>query len=194
MHAYERVALGATLLALAWTASPALAGPVRGEVAGDTLAPFAVPAAIAAEHDEIRDALASVAREPSRLGEVASTLAIVMEDHLDREEAYALPPLALLSALARGEAYEEMRDILPITDALAVEIPALVDQHRIITKAARELRATAQAEDRPEIERLAQQIMRHVQVEEQINYPAALLVGAIVESRFGRVIWYPDAR
>ena len=160
----------------------------------DTLAPFRVPVVLAEEHQEIHEVLSGAMREPGRVGEAARTLAAVMEPHFKKEEAYSLPPLALLPMLARGETYQEMREILPVTDRLTAELPFMLEEHRMIEVAARELLAVAQAEGRFDVERLAEQILRHARTEEQIMYPAAILVGTLVEFRLGRTVWYPDSR
>jgi hypothetical protein len=174
-------------LALATVASARAAVP-------DTLAPFTTPAVLSDEHWEIHETLAGAAREPGRLGMAARTLAVAMEAHFDKEEEYAMPPLALLPMLARGETYQEMREILPVTDRLAYELPVMLEEHKVIGAAARELLEVARAEGRFDVARLAEQVLRHAQTEEQILYPAAILVGKLVEFRLGRAAWYPDSR
>lgn len=170
------------------------AGATTRAAVPDTLAPFTVPAVLADEHWEIHETLAGAAREPGRLGQAARTLAIAMEAHFDKEEEYAMPPLALLPMLARGETYQEMREILPVTDRLAYELPVMLEEHKVIGAAARELLEVARAEGRFDVQRLADQVLRHAQTEEQIMYPAAILVGKLVEFRLGRAAWYPDSR
>jgi negative regulator of sigma E activity len=191
MKAHEMVVLVVALLAP--VASPRLA---EAENAGsrDTLAPFSVPSALAWEHDQIYQTLVRITREPGRLGEAATVVAVALEYHFDKEEAYALPPLALLPMLARGEVSTEMREILPITDGLAVVMPELVAEHRRIAAAVEDLQAAARSEGRFDIEELGDQILRHAQTEERIMYPAAILVGEMVELRLGRAAWDPDSR
>jgi hypothetical protein len=191
MKAHEKMALMAALLAL--MAGPRPAG---AEDAGsrDSLPPFSVPSALAWEHDQIYQTLVRVTREPGQLGEAAMVVAEALEHHFDKEEVYALPPLVLLPVLARGDVYPEMRAILPITDELEFKMPELVAEHRKIAAAVEALRVAARSEGRYDIEELGDQILRHAQTDERILYPAAILVGRMVELRLGRAAWDLDAR
>ena len=183
------------LLALLVAAPPAGASPAgEGAAPGDSLPPYAAPTTLAAEHYEIYDELHAATLETGRLGDAARSLSDLLAPPFVKEEEYALPPLALLPALARGESYEEMREILAVTDRLAVELPAMLEEHKAIAAAAEELHVVAVAASRPELEHLAELVLRHAQNEEGVSYPAALLVGRIVEFRLGRTAWYPDPR
>jgi len=191
-HSMAAMALFALLVA---GPRPAGASPVGGGATPvDTLAPYSAPTTLEAEHYEIFDELHVATLESGRVGEAARSLAELLGPHFVKEQEYALPPLALLPALARGESYEEMREILAVTDRLALELPAMLEEHKAIAVAAEELRAAGMAASRPELEHLAELVLRHAQNEEDVSYPAALLVGRIVEFRLGRTAWYPDSR
>ncbi len=175
-------------------AGPAAALTTPGRAAGDTLSPFSAPVSLMSDHQEIHERLAGLALEPGAVGVAALALKELMEPHVVKEETYAFPPLALLPSLARGESYQEMRDVLRLTDQLAAELPAMMAEHRAITVAAEDLLVAARDEGRFDAVQLAHQVLRHVEVEEGITYPAALLVGTLVEFRLGRTAWYPDSR
>jgi len=194
MYAHSMVATALLALLVAGP-RPAGASPAGvGAVPFDSLPPYSAPTTLAAEHYEIFDELHDATLESGRVGDAARSLAGLLGPHFVKEQEYALPPLALLPALARGESYEEMREILDLTDRLAVELPALLEEHEAIAAAAEELRAAATDGGRPELEHLTELVLRHAQNEESVTYPAALLVGRIVEFRLGRTAWYPDPR
>jgi hypothetical protein len=151
--------------------------------APDTLPGFVVPASLGNEHDRILSGLGSAARETGRIGEAARTLRAALEPHMDKEEAYVLPPLALLPSLAQGETWPQMWEILPVTDRLRELLPGMIEEHRAIAAAADDLAAVARAERRSDIVELANEIRAHALTEEQITYPAAILVGEVVETR-----------
>ena len=145
--------------------------------------PFEIPASMRAEHEEIHAALERATHAPGRVGEAARALAKVLHPHFVREEQIALPPLALLAPLARGEFTEAMRDVLPMTDALRAELPRMLEEHVAIRAATERLGEAARAERNTAVSRLAEQLAVHATSEEEMFYPAAVLVGDIVRGR-----------
>ena len=107
----------------------------------------------------------------------------MLHPHFVREEQIALPPLALLAPLARGEFTEAMRDVLPMTDALRAELPRMLEEHVAIRAATERLGEAARAERNTAVSRLAEQLAVHATSEEEMFYPAAVLVGDIVRGR-----------
>ena len=141
-----------------------------------------MPSSIEAEHAAIHEALVQAVGMAGRVGEAARFLAQVQHEHFTREEEIALPPLALLAPLARGEFDPAMASVLAMTDALRAELPRMLAQHKAIAAATRKLKAAAQAEGNESAERLADRILVHYRGEEEILYPAALLVGELVRA------------
>ncbi len=145
-----------------------------------------IPEPLRIEHQELHEALAAATRAPGRTGQAAREVARILHPHFVREEEIALPPLGLLQELARGTALPEMIDVVALTDALAQELPRMLEEHAAIRAALEQLEGVARAEDRPDEARLARQIMLHAQTEEQVTYPAAILVGECVTRRLRR--------
>lgn len=138
---------------------------------------FDIPASIRAEHAALHAQLERATKEPGAIGKAAGEVAGLLHPHFVREEEFALPPLALLPDLARGELRPEMAAVLPMTRRLQAELPAMLAEHRRIEQALGQLRDAALAAQRPEHVRFAQALMLHAQTEEQVLYPAAILVG-----------------
>ena len=147
---------------------------------------FLIPESMRAEHREVHESLVVATQVPGKVGEAAREVARVLDPHFKREEEIALPPLGLLPQLSRGEVTEEMAGVLPLTDALRVELPRMLQEHQQIHKALSRLAEVAKAENQPEYERLAEAIMHHASGEEQVSYPTALLVGDHVRLKLGR--------
>jgi hypothetical protein len=136
-----------------------------------------IPASLKAEHDQLHAELAKATGETGALGEAARDVARLLHPHFVKEEQYALPPLGLLSRLAWGTVTPDMRSILAVTLRLKAELPAMLVEHKQIVAALQRFRARAHEAGRAEYERFADALMLHAQNEEQVLYPAAILVG-----------------
>jgi hypothetical protein len=144
---------------------------------------FTIPESMHVEHAEIHAALVEATKEPGRVGEAARDLAETLHPHFVREEEIALPPLALLRPLSLGESSPAMREVLPMTDALRDELPRMLREHEAIATKARVLEQTAREEKNVKVEELAKELQRHARSEEELFYPAAILVGEVVKAR-----------
>jgi hypothetical protein len=144
-----------------------------------------IPESMRVEHAEIHDALVRATKAPGGVGAAARELAATLHPHFVREEEIALPPLGLLAPLARGEMTPGMRDVLPLTDALRQELPRMLEEHAAIRAATRRLGEVARAEGNVEVVHLAESLARHAQAEEELFYPAAVLIGDLVRARSG---------
>jgi hypothetical protein len=142
-----------------------------------------IPESMRIEHAEIHEALIRATKAPGRVGETARELASILHPHFIREEEIALPPLGLLVPLALGEATPEMRDVLPMTDALRTELPRMLEEHQTIRAATMRLREVALAEQNEETVQLADKLALHAKSEEELFYPASVLVGDLVRAR-----------
>jgi hypothetical protein len=139
-----------------------------------------IPRPLRVEHEELHARLVSATKEPGAVGEAAREVARLLHPHFVREEEFALPPLGLLAQLARDGANAQMTEVLPMTRRLKAELPQMLAEHRQIVGALGKLSAAAREAGRPEHERFAEALVLHAQTEEQVLYPAALLVGELV--------------
>lgn len=150
-----------------------------------TVRTIAIPESIRTEHSAIHDALVEATGAPGRVGEAARALAQVLHPHFVREEEIALPPLGLLARLAKGDrlAGAEAEEALAMTDALRRELPRMLEEHGQIRTAVSALREAARAERAAKQEELAAGLALHAQTEEEVLYPAAVLVGDLIRAR-----------
>jgi hemerythrin-like domain-containing protein len=82
-----------------------------------------------------------------------------------------------------------MHEVLSTTDKLGAELQTMLDEHQAIREALAVLIAAATEEKKPEIAEFARRLIHHTMTEEQVMYPAALLVGEYLRLRLGS----PDA-
>ncbi|HEX6913476.1 MAG TPA: hemerythrin domain-containing protein [Longimicrobium sp.] len=164
--------------------SAALALPATAQEHGQP-GRFPIPESMRAEHAGIHAALQEATRAAGPVGEAARRLARVLHPHFEREEQIALPPLALLRPLSQGEFQPWMRGVLPMTDSLRDELPRMLREHVEIGAAARRLEQVARQAGDAQVEALARELQLHARAEEELFYPAAVMVGDIVRARAG---------
>lgn len=136
-----------------------------------------VPESLKLEHEELHAELARATKAGGKTGEAAKAVAGVLHNHFLKEEEFALPPIGLLATLARGEVDEEMRGVLIMTERLKAELPEMLREHQAVVAALEQLTAAAEKEKLPEHARFAEKLMLHAKTEEEVLYPAAVLVG-----------------
>ena len=138
---------------------------------------FDIPSSLRGEHRQLHDFLAAAGKELGELGESARLVARLLEPHMHKEESFALPPLALLPRLAKGELSREMSEVFAYTDWLKEHLEDMLAEHRAIVGALERLIAAAREQGRVEYAEFAEKLVTHIRMEEQVMYPAAILVG-----------------
>lgn len=139
--------------------------------------PLEVPASLKNAHDALHAGLKHAMREPGHTGEVARKIMQLMDGHMLREEKFALRPLGLLQELGRGETPADLAEAARMVQGLKSEMPQMVAEHRQIAELLRELAKDARAGGTPDYVQLAEDMIVHAQMEEDVLYPAALLIG-----------------
>ena len=139
------------------------------------------PPSIAEEHRKLHETLSRAAAERGEVGRAAQELERALGPHFQREEEIATPPLGLLPSLASGPATADMRVVLSMTQALERELPQMMREHDVIRGAVREFRAAADRAGLGEYVRFSDDLAAHARQEEEILYPAAILVGRYIE-------------
>ena len=119
------------------------------------------------------------------MGEAAKGVARVLHDHFVKEEEVALPPIGLLSSLARGEVDDDMKSVFGMTDRLKAELPKMLEEQTVVA-ALEKLIVAAEAEKKPEHARFAKKLMLHAQTEEEVLLLAAVLIGEYLKLKFER--------
>jgi hypothetical protein len=138
---------------------------------------FQIPTSLKLEHEELHADLAKAIKAGGSVAEAAKNVAKVLHEHFLKEEEIALPPIGLLTDLARGEVDENMKSVWRMTDRLKAELPEMLEEHKEVVEALKNLIAAAEAENKPEHAEFARKLMLHAQTEEEVLYPAAILVG-----------------
>jgi len=136
-----------------------------------------IPRPLTVEHQELHEELLKGTKEPGDVGEAAKAVAELLHPHFVKEEEYALPPLGLLASLAQGKVTPEMASAIPMADKLKAELAHMLQEHRSIVAALETLAEAATKAGKSQYARFAEKLKLHAQTEEQVLYPAAILVG-----------------
>lgn len=136
-----------------------------------------IPEPLKIEHEELHAELVALTKAPGEVGEAARGVATLLHPHFVKEEEYALPPLGLLVAVAQARVTPDMREVLAMTERLQNDLPHMLAEHRQVVDALEKLAAAARVEKRPDAARFAEKLRLHAETEEQVLYPAAILVG-----------------
>jgi hemerythrin superfamily protein len=145
-----------------------------------------LPQSIQVEHDELHSELTAAMRAGGKTAEAARAVMKVLQPHIAREEDLVAPALALLGPLAGDKLIPDLASFLPKAAALRHELPQMLEDHVLIVRALQHLLQAASEEKQPGFARLAQKLIVHAQSEEEVLYPAAIVVGELVKARLGR--------
>lgn len=144
-----------------------------------------IPASLRTEHQKLKQQLERAIREPGALGAAASEVSRLLKPHFEKEERYSLPPLALLPRLAWGSVSDDMAGMLAITKRLKAELPLMLIEHKQIAAALHRFLSEATQVGREDCEACAMALLTHAQQEEEVHYPAAVLVGEYLALKLG---------
>jgi hypothetical protein len=131
----------------------------------------------------LRDRLARASAETGAVGDAARSIERILIPHLKLEEASVLPPLGLL----RGLVYEvrDAKAVIAFVDEIERGVPERIKEHRAILDGAKRLQDACQREGKREFLSLADQLWTHAVLEDQVLYPAAILVARYLSLKQG---------
>lgn len=159
--------------------------PGSGGVGARSLQPR-TPHSIEIEHEELMEDLAHLVGAPGETGAAARTVAEILRPHFEKERALALPPLGILRSLAQGYADGEAQETRALVRDLRRELPAMLEEHQRIGRAVEHLADVAKRTGSADGRAFAEKLRLHAEMEEEILYPAALLIGRFLEEHTDR--------
>ena len=142
---------------------------------------FKIPNSLKLEHDELHAELVKATKQGGKIGEAAKAIARILHPHFIKEEEYALPPLGLLPLLMKGEVSSDFAKVLEMTDRLKIELPNMLEEHKLIVAALKNLIEVAEKENKMEYAKFAEKLILHAQTEEEVLYSTAILIGEYVK-------------
>ena len=173
------VATGVVIGALAGGIVMAQHSHTPSEQAKPSTTALKAPSSILEEHKHLHHQLDAALAAGGKTAEKAKAVADVLAPHFEQEEAFAMPPLGLLEALAHKRPVDEAhaREAIEMATRLRAEYDSMLKEHQAITEALQALAAAAREDNKPEHAHFAEALIAHAQNEEQILYPTTLLIG-----------------
>lgn len=145
-----------------------------------------LPSVLQLAHEELHAEMVQATRLGGETEVAAKGVVRVLFPHVLLEEEFGIPPLSLLPRLARGEVSADMASVLRWTELLKAELPRMLNEHKQIVDALQVFLRAATAEKHTGYARLAQKLILHAQLEEEVLYPASILVGEYVKLKLGK--------
>ena len=160
------------------TAAPADGG-------GDKPLELKMPDSLRMRHEAFHADFVKATKEGGNVGEAARSIKKLAEAHFAKAKE-AFSPLGLLSRLAAGEVTPAMREAIGKAERLRAALPQIRRDHGELVTGLERLADSAKAEGKTDYARFAEQLTLHIGEEEEVLYPAALLVGEYLKRRLDK--------
>jgi len=142
----------------------------------------AMPDSLRVEHEELRADLEQAIRIGGRIGEAAKALQSLLQPHFRREDDNVFLGLGLLQSVAQGKVTPGMHELIVKAEQLKNELPEMLAEHEQIREALERLGQEATREGRPQVAYFAAKLLHHARLEEEVLYPAAIVLGEYLKS------------
>jgi hypothetical protein len=143
------------------------------------------PASLKLEHQELHADLVAATKAGGKIGVAAEAVARALHPHFMKEEEYALPPLGLLALLADGKLPTDHDAVIAMTERLRKDLSHMLHEHMAIVIELHKLMEAAKNENKPEYVHFAEKLKLHAQTEEEVLYPATILIGEYLKLKKG---------
>ena len=134
------------------------------------------------EHKEIHEKLESIVSSTGNTAGVAKEVQSVMQPHFEEEDRLSIPVLGVLLPYVNGTLTEEAKDqAIQLSQQFKQKYPTMLEEHKQIVTALSKLESTAISENRQDVLSFISQLRNHGMNEEQVTYPATIVIGELLE-------------
>ncbi len=135
------------------------------------------------EHEELHEELRKATKMPGEVGKAAEKVADLLHPHFERENELALPVIGVARELAEGKTSPDFAKALKLHTQFKREYPSMLREHEAIVKALNQLAKAAKKTKRQEVVEFTQKLKLHAQTEEELTYPAVLIIGKLLAQK-----------
>lgn len=140
------------------------------------------PSSLEKEHKEIHEKLASIVSSTGQTAIVAKEVQSIMQPHFEEEEELSIPVLGALQPYVNGTLPQDAKDqAIQISQQFKQKYPIMLEDHKQIVVALNKLENIATKENRQDVISFIEQLRNHAMNEEQITYPATIIIGELPE-------------
>ena len=143
------------------------------------MTPLKTPESLSEEHRELFRELDKLAAEEGETGKEVKELLTVLEPHFEKEEEAAMPLLGALRPLSEGKAMRDRSEVSSLYRKFTYEYPEMLEEHRQVKKLIDKVRDSAKKTQNEDAIAMMEELEHHAAVEEEVLYPAAMLVGTM---------------
>jgi len=136
-----------------------------------------VPLSIKKEHENLNNQIQKLTLFKDSAGLAAFKLYSLMQHHFNEEEDFVLPPLGLLPLLTSGKIPDQNKEIIQLSETLKSHLSHLSVEHQLIKVYVEELKQVAAKNNLLEIMEFEKELRKHANTEEEVFFPAAVLIG-----------------
>lgn len=129
-------------------------------------------------HDKLHKILSS-SGDTSKMTKEVQTL---LQPHFEKEEHLSVKVLGALQSYVNGTLTKEVKDkIIQLSKNFKKEYMIMLEEHKQIVAALENLKSLALQENRQDILTFIEELKAHALNEEQITYPATIIIGELLE-------------
>lgn len=140
------------------------------------------PSSLEEEHKEIHEKLEKIVSSSGDTANIAKQVQSIMQPHFEKEEQLSIPVLGALQPYVNGILTEETKNqAIQISQKFKQEYPTMLEEHKQIVVALDNLENTAMKENRQDVLSFIADLKSHAMNEEQVTYPATIVVGELLE-------------
>ena len=137
------------------------------------------PESLTEEHRELFHKLGKLAGEKGETAREVKELLTVLEPHFEREEEAAMPLLGALRPLSEGKVVRDPSEVSSLHRKFTSEYPEMLEEHNQVKRLIDDVRNAAKKAQDVNALTMMDELEHHAAVEEEVLYPAAMLVGAM---------------
>ena len=141
-----------------------------------------VPEALRLRHEALVAEFTKATKDPGKVGEATRSIEKLAAAHFAKGKE-VFKPLGLLPMLAEGQVPPGLTKAREIAELLRENLPQIRREHRDLIAGLEKLAAAAKEESKPEYAAFAERLILHIREEEEVLYPAVLLVGKALNQK-----------
>ena len=145
-----------------------------------------MPESLRARHEDFHAEFTKATKERGKLGDAARAMEKLATAHFAKaKDAFA--PLSLLPRLAGGKVTAaESAEAIKKAGQLLAGLPQIRRDHAELVAGLKTMAEAAKEEAKADYARFAERLTLHIQEEEEVLYPAVLLVGEYLNQKAGK--------